>query len=89
MLIDKQEFVELIKKMGMPTILPRIIACANYSINSDKSLKQTCTSYYVMLKRAEGAVRDILRLGSESGCLCGSGRYWDYLLFLYRLIPRP
>jgi hypothetical protein len=62
MLIDEQEFVELIKKMGMLTILPRIIACANYSINSDKSLKQTCTSYYVMLKRAEGAVRDILRL---------------------------
>jgi hypothetical protein len=52
MLIDKQEFVELIKKTGMPTILPKIIASANYSINSDKSLKQTCTSYYVMLKRA-------------------------------------
>jgi hypothetical protein len=36
---------------GRPSKAPRIIACVSYSINSDKALKQTCTSYYIEIRK--------------------------------------
>jgi hypothetical protein len=53
LLIDRREFSDLVENSKLPDVLPRVIACASYGINSDKALKQTCTSYYVMVKKPD------------------------------------
>lgn len=50
MLIDREAFTSLAEEIGIPSLTPRILACANYSVDSGKTLKQTCTSFCVTPK---------------------------------------